>query len=514
MDHHPTSFFILENETLGTFWVGQAKMRLDECGFSLLPALTRDELIDKLESKYMEYSTPCLDLVSINKNGAMPFYGVERWLCKLHYKIKQSPNQFEKLEKLLTAGWYEDDLTPNSTLNVLHARNKVDMTVLYKRLIVDWEAKGMRCLNTRQAKTRAERYEESKKDPNFIYTRARKEVLRQMKKTQKMPKDTTIEKYQIKEEEIKECMGPQGIIYKITCKPTGMSYVGQTINLKRRLQSHKSKTSVCTYIKNAIQKYGWDNFEVETLWEGNIKLLCDMEVKFIEEYNTMAPNGYNLIDSKGVGGKVSETTLQAMINSQRDRYIKKKGLLGEIKEIKSKVDGRTTSWTVRGCREGKSYKLARCKTKEEALEVQRKFTNNPDTYEIPDSTRVANGKASGVYYQKNKKRWTAILNNTYLGGYSTKEEAEDAVKRYKEDPDNFVRPNARDPNRDIGITLNKSENKWRASFWNGKKSIFLGRYTTKQEAIDARKRFIEYPENFTRPNQRKHILHMGHISKK
>jgi len=510
MDFHPTSFFILENETLGTFWVGQAKMRLDECGFSLLPALTRDELIDKLESKYVEYSTPCLDLVSINKNGAMPFYGVERWLCKLHYKIKQC----EELEKLLTAGWYEHDLTPNSTLNVLHARNKVDMTVLYKKLIKDWEAKGMRCLNTRQAKTRAERYEESKKDPSFIYTRARKEVLRQMKKTQKMPKQSTIDKYQIKEEEIKECMGPQGIIYKITCKPTGMAYVGQTIDLKRRLQCHKSKTSDCTYLKNAIQKYGWDNFEVETLWEGNIELLCDMEKECIAEHNTMAPNGYNLIDSKGVGGKVSETTLQAMINSQRNRHIKKNGVLGRIRENKSKVDGRTTSWSVRGRRDGKSYKLANCKTKEEALEIQREFTNNPDTYELPDSTHASPGEALGVYYQKDKKSWTTNLNNTYLGSYSTKEEAEDAVKRYKEDPDNFVRPNVRDPNRDIGVTFKKKNKKWQAGFWDGKNNRFLGLYTTKQEAIDARKRFIEDPENFTRPNQRNHILHMGHISKK
>ena len=33
MDHHPTSFFILENEQLGTFWVGKAQMELDECGY-------------------------------------------------------------------------------------------------------------------------------------------------------------------------------------------------------------------------------------------------------------------------------------------------------------------------------------------------------------------------------------------------------------------------------------------------------------------------------------------------
>ena len=46
----------------------------------------------------------------------------------------------------------------------------------------------------------------------------------------------------------------------------------------------------------------------------------------------------------------------------------------------------------------------------------------------------------------------------------------------------------------------------KTSFWNGKKLIFLGQYTTKQEAIDARKWFIEDPENFTRPNQRKKII--------
>ena len=47
MDHHPTSFFILENTQLGTFWVGQAKMILDENGYSLLPAVTQDKLIHK-----------------------------------------------------------------------------------------------------------------------------------------------------------------------------------------------------------------------------------------------------------------------------------------------------------------------------------------------------------------------------------------------------------------------------------------------------------------------------------
>jgi group I intron endonuclease len=504
MDHHPTSFFILENEQLGTFWVGQTKMRLGAGGQSLLPSITRNQLVDKLVTKYVNYDFPCIDVVSINKNGFVPFYGLERWLSKLDYKIKQC----EELDKLLKAGWHRRDTTPHSKINVLQAQNPTDIKKLYKKLIKDWEAKGMRCLNTRQAKTRAERYEESKKDPSFIYTRARKEVLRQMKKTQKMPKQSTIDKYQIKEEEIKECMGPQGIIYKITCKPTGMAYVGQTIQgLSKRIKQHREQRSYCRCLSEAIKEHNWSNFEVETLWQGNSKLLSDMEVKFIEEYNTMAPNGYNLREGGGKSEKVSEDSRQLMIEKQREISLRRGGLLGTIKEIKSKVDGRTTSWSVIGYRDGKGYKLANCKTKEEALEVQRKFTNNPDTYEIPPRKRSSNGKASGVYYQKDRNKWTTNINNTYLGRYSTKEEAEDAVKRYKEDPDNFTRPNKRDPNRDdLGVTFKTYDKKWQAYYHENKKSTFLGLYTTKQEAIDARKRFIEDPENFTRPNQRKKII--------
>ena len=512
MDFHPTSFFILENEQLGTFWVGQTKMKLGANGQSLLPSITRNQLVDKLVAKYVNYDFPCIDVVSINKNGFVPFYGLERWLSKLDYKIKQC----EELDKLLKAGWHRRDTTPHSKINVLQAQNPTDIKKLYKKLIKDWEAKGMRCLNTRQAKTRAERYEESKKDPSFIYTRARKEVLRQMKKTQKMPKQSTIDKYQIKEEEIKECMGPQGSIYKITWKPPGMSVVGQTVQgLNKRMKQHREKRSYCRCLSEAIKEHGWSNFEVETLWEGNSKLLNDMENKFITEHNTMAPNGYNLREGGGKSEKVSEDSRQLMIEKQREISLRRGGLLGTIKENKSTIDGRTTSWSVRGFRGSKSYKLANCKTKEEALEVQREFTNNPDTYEIPDSTRVANGKASGVYFQKDRNNWITNINNTYLGRYDTEEEAHDALKRYKKDPAGFVKSYKRDPNReDIGVTFKNKDKKWQVYYHKNKKSTFLGLYTTKQEAIDARKRFIEDPENFTRPNQRKHILHTGHVSKK
>ena len=204
---HPTSFFILENNQLGTFWIGQLRMRLGANGESLLPSITRNQLVDKLATKYVDYEFPCLDVVCINKNGFVPFYGLERWLSKLDYEIKQKPEKLKEVKKLLTAGWRLNDIvTQHSTVNVLQAQNTPDMKELYKKLVKNFEAKGLICVNKLKCKTRKERYEDSKQNPEFLYNCGRTKVLRQIKKTGKMPKDATVEKYQIKEDEIKECM--------------------------------------------------------------------------------------------------------------------------------------------------------------------------------------------------------------------------------------------------------------------------------------------------------------------
>lgn len=200
---HPTSFFILDNEELGMCWIGQTKMRLDTNGRSLLPHISREQLVDKLATKYEEYSYPCLEIERVKKDGTYLFYGLEQWLTKLKCEIKRNPRKLRDVNELLTAGWIEGDPMINSTVHVLHINNTKEVVQnVYRKLIGEWEAKGLRCLNTQKCKT----YEDKKQDPNFMYNKARKEVLRQMKKTGKMPKRRTIEKYHIKDEEIKECM--------------------------------------------------------------------------------------------------------------------------------------------------------------------------------------------------------------------------------------------------------------------------------------------------------------------
>lgn len=85
----------------------------------------------------------------------------------------------------------------------------------------------------------------------------------------------------------------KGFIYKITNKVNGKSYIGQTrytVEFRWRQHQHKKDN---TYFHNAIQKYGIDNFTVETLEECDFKDLNSREIFYIAKYDTFN-NGYNL----------------------------------------------------------------------------------------------------------------------------------------------------------------------------------------------------------------------------
>lgn len=159
-------------------------------------------------------------------------------------------------------------------------------------------------------------------------------------------------------------------IYKITCKITGKSYVGQAVShilnhgkyrrygSKGRFRSHISeaitntKDKQCKYLNNAIRKYGKDNFTYKTV------LVClkedadRFETKNIIFYNTLAPNGYNL---KLGGQNFQHTEISRSIVSEGvkkyfdgQRYEKFKNIT-----IPSKIDPLTIIHPLR--RNGEQY---------------------------------------------------------------------------------------------------------------------------------------------------------------
>lgn len=85
----------------------------------------------------------------------------------------------------------------------------------------------------------------------------------------------------------------KGIIYKVTNKVNGKSYIGQTrYTLEFRWRQHLHKKDN-VYFHNAIKKYGAENFSLEVLEECDVDKLNSREIFYIAKYNTFE-NGYNL----------------------------------------------------------------------------------------------------------------------------------------------------------------------------------------------------------------------------
>lgn len=85
----------------------------------------------------------------------------------------------------------------------------------------------------------------------------------------------------------------KGIIYKITNKVNGKSYIGQTrYTLEFRWRQHLHKKDN-TYFHNAIKKYGAGNFSLEVLEECPYSNLNEREIFYIAKYDTFN-SGYNL----------------------------------------------------------------------------------------------------------------------------------------------------------------------------------------------------------------------------
>lgn len=91
-------------------------------------------------------------------------------------------------------------------------------------------------------------------------------------------------------------------IYKITNNINGKSYIGQSVNIKKRFNAHKSAAfnpngkNYDFPLYKAIRKYGIDSFKFEILEECKECELDEREIYYISKYKTHSKKGYNQND--------------------------------------------------------------------------------------------------------------------------------------------------------------------------------------------------------------------------
>lgn len=85
------------------------------------------------------------------------------------------------------------------------------------------------------------------------------------------------------------------IVYKYTLKDTDKVYIGQTcMTIQQRAGSQGHRYKGCTKFYNAIQEFGWENFNCEILAENlTIEEANKLEDEYILKYNSIE-NGFNM----------------------------------------------------------------------------------------------------------------------------------------------------------------------------------------------------------------------------
>ena len=136
------------------------------------------------------------------------------------------------------------------------------------------------------------------------------------------------------------------IIYKSTNKITGKIYIGQTTHtLDKRIKGHinESKKDKNRPFLLSINKYGVDNFTFETIDSANnLDELNDKEIYWVNFYNSVSPNGYN-VTGGGQGKKMISTNelgkriSKGLQNSKKWQKIKNSEEY--LKKIKEKFIG-------------------------------------------------------------------------------------------------------------------------------------------------------------------------------
>jgi len=93
-------------------------------------------------------------------------------------------------------------------------------------------------------------------------------------------------------------------IYKIENLINHKCYIGQSINIEKRWYDHKHSIDNFA-IHSAMKKYGIENFSFEIVEECNEKDLDKKECFWIQEFNSLVPNGYNMVEGGSNGAALA-----------------------------------------------------------------------------------------------------------------------------------------------------------------------------------------------------------------
>ncbi len=248
----------------------------------------------------------------------------------------------------------------------------------------------------------------------------------------------------------------QYIIYKLQNRANGKIYIGRTRRgLSRRVKEHVNAESKCRYLKNAINKYGIDAFDISVLeFANDDKELSRAEKKWILYYNSLVPNGYNLVLDTGQGRYFHHQTKE---------------------KLSAKTQGNSPS-----CKRWSKY--IGVKTRNDCKCYLVRITKNAKTYSKYYPTELEAAEA----YDK-----VAL----YLYGWNAKINFFEKISLYRRNDlkhffEEFCKKQPRtSAYKGVSFAPYLKINQWRAAVYKNGKQINLGVYATEKDAYKATKKY-------------------------
>jgi group I intron endonuclease len=245
-------------------------------------------------------------------------------------------------------------------------------------------------------------------------------------------------------------------IYKLQNKINGKVYIGKTKRtLPVRMKDHRN-TSCCTYLHRAIKKYGEDAFSKEILYTTTDESdVCIKEREFILQYNSLAPNGYNLVLDTNRGRTSHQITRNLMASNMQGicRSIKHSKYIGVRTRLGSRM------YFVRITKRKKTYSYY--------------YSDIIEAAEAYDKVALyLYGFNARINFPEKLNDYRNINLKLFFKSFCKKH-----IKKSKY----------------VGVTKMTSYDTlpWRAYAYENKKQISLGVYKSEEEAYEARKSYLK-----------------------
>jgi group I intron endonuclease len=248
-------------------------------------------------------------------------------------------------------------------------------------------------------------------------------------------------------------------IYCFENMVNGKKYIGQAQKLYVRIRIHLKQLSIGCDSSNVLQrawdKYGEENFTVYIIEKCPIEILNEREIFWIKELHShISEGGYNI----SWGG---------------DAFMRGAKFTDEHKEkLRIASTGR------RHTEEAKVLMSNASKGRKHSDETKKLISELLTGRIVTEETRMKLSIANkGQFVSDEQRNFLRIINTGKTYSEETKEK--------KSNSSNGIKRGVNPTSKYVGVSYDKTRNKWKANVTYRTKTIFLGRFSTEIEAAIA-----------------------------